>query len=110
MCGLTVYADKIWAGSGCFGLGMVFTGVSMGNRVRTSEDSKKLRILEQKLVDLKLVATPEPKLEILCSSTYPPNQEEPFNMKVFPPPEPFGGEEIIDLLERFRREERERKN
>ena len=27
--GLTVYADRIWTGDGCMGLGMVFTGNSM---------------------------------------------------------------------------------
>ena len=102
LCGLTVYADRIWVGSGCFGLGMVFTGVSMGDHVRTPEDSAKLRILEHHLVDLKLVATPEPELEILYSSTYPPNLEEPLSMKVLPPPELFGGEEIMDLLKRRR--------
>jgi len=110
LCGLTVYVDRIWVGSGCFGLGMVFTGVSMGDHVRTPEDDQKLKKLEQKLVELKLVTTPEPELEILCSSTYPPHLEEPLHMRVLPLPEPFGGEEIIRLLERRRQLERERED
>lgn len=30
--GLTVYADSLWVGGGCEGLGMVFAGNSMGGR------------------------------------------------------------------------------
>ena len=37
-CDLTVRADGIWVGGGSLGLGIVFTGVSMGGKVRTLED------------------------------------------------------------------------
>ena len=101
-CGLTVYADRIWTGGGCLGLGMVFTGVSMGDEVRTPEDSEKLKKLEQQLVDLKLVKTPE--LEILSSATYPPHYNEPFHISMQDSPAPFGAGEIAHLLG-LRREE-----
>ena len=81
-CGLDVYADSIWVGSGHLGLGMVFTGNSMGENVRTPEDDEKLKKLEKKLVELKLVETP--KLEVLCSSTYPPHLNEPMRMVLLP--------------------------
>jgi len=67
-CGLTIYADCIWTGGGCIGLGMVFMGISMGNNLRTPEDDQKLKKLEQKLAELKLM-TP-PKLEILCFCSF----------------------------------------
>ena len=96
-CDLTVYADKIWVGGGCVGLGMVFMGVNMGDDVRTPEDDEKLKKLEEKLVELKLM-TP-PKLEILCSSSYPPHTEEPFEMTMLPPPE--GPEWKISRLAKY---------
>lgn len=37
-CGLPVYADRIWVGGGCIGLGMVFMGNFMGDDDRTPED------------------------------------------------------------------------
>ena len=38
-CDLTVHADGIWIGGGSLGLGIVFTGVSMGGKVLTLEDN-----------------------------------------------------------------------
>ena len=84
-CGLTVCADRIWVGGGCVGLGMVFTGVNMGDDVRTPDDDKRLKKLEKKLAKLKL-ATP-PKLEIICSASFPAHLEEPFKMNLLPPPD-----------------------
>lgn len=42
-CGFNVYPDSIWIGGGRMGLGMVFMGVSMGNKIRTPEDDEKLK-------------------------------------------------------------------
>ena len=83
-CGLTVCADSIWVGSGRVGLGMVFTGVNMGNDVHTPDDDKRLKKLEERLVELKLVTTP--KLEILCSASFLAHLEEPLQMNLLPPP------------------------
>ena len=93
VCGHTVCASRIWT---CRS-NMAFIGTSMGDNIRTLEDDKKPKNLEQKLTDLKLVATPE--LEVLCSCTYRFRLEEPFDMGVLPPPEwPFGGGEEIFWL------------
>jgi len=102
VCGLTVYADHIWTGGGCMGLGMVFMGNSMGEENRTPEDDEKLKKLEQKLVELKLVTAPE--LDILCSASFRPHLEEPFHMRVMPCAKPFGGDEIFALVKHWRKE------
>ena len=94
-CGLTVYADSIWVGGGCMGLGMVFTGVSIGDNVRTPEDDKKLKKLEERLVELKFVTTPE--LEVLCSCSFWPHLEEPMEMALLPPTDGKQGSRIIEL-------------
>lgn len=106
-CGLTVCADRIWVGGGCIGLGMVFMGISMGNNARTPEDNQKLKKLERKLVELKLVTTP--KLEILCSCSYRPHFEEPFHMHMLPPPDRFEAEEVFQLAKRWREEHERRR-
>jgi len=54
-CDLNVYADSIWVGGGCVGLGMVFKGASMGDNIRTPEDGEKLKKLEERLMELKFV-------------------------------------------------------
>lgn len=105
-CGLTVYADSIWVGGGCIGLGMVFTGINMGDNVRTPEDDKKLKKLERKLLKHKLVTTP--KLEVLCSCTYRPHLEEPFHMNILPAPKGPGVQEIFRII-KYWREEHERR-
>ena len=106
VCGLPVYADRIWVGGGCLGLGMVFMRNSMGATVRTPEDDRKLKNLEQRLAELNLVLS-TPELEILCSSTYRPHLEEPFRMTILDPPESFGGKEILDLVRRLRQVQRQ---
>jgi len=99
-CGLTVYADSIWVGRGDMGLGMVFLGADMGREVRTPEDDEKLKKLEEKLVELKLVTTPE--LEVLCSCSFPPHFEEPYEMDRVPSPEPRNGSRILGLTAYWR--------
>ena len=74
-CGLDVYADSIWIGYGCIGLGMVFKGNSIGENVRTPEDDEKLKKLEERLVELEFITTPE--LQVLCSCSFLPHLEEP---------------------------------
>jgi len=69
----------------------------MGDDNRTPEDDEKLKKLEQKLEELKLVTTPE--FEIPCSSTYRPHLEESLRMMVLPAPVPFGAEEILRVVE-----------
>jgi len=101
-CGLTIYADRIWTGGGCIGLGMVFMGISMGDNLRTPEDDRKLKELEKKLAELKLVTTPT--LEILCSCSYRPHLEEPSRMRTLPPAKPFGEGEITQLTKYWREE------
>jgi len=83
-CDLNVYADSIWIGGGFMGLGMVFKGVSMGEKARTPEDDEKLKKLEERLVELKFVTTP--KLEILCSHSFLPHLNEPMEMAMLPGP------------------------
>ena len=63
---------------------MVFMGDSMGADNRTPEDDQKLGMLEEKLVELKLVSTP--KLEILCSNSYLHRFNEPSHIGSRPPP------------------------
>ena len=86
-CGLFVYADRIWTGDGCIGLGIAFMGTYMKPDIRSPQVDEMKKKLEQKLVELKLVVTPE--LEILCSSSYGPHLKEPFHMQLLPPPEHF---------------------
>ena len=101
-CGLDVYADSIWIGGGCEGLGMVFKGVSIGNNVRTPEDTEKLRRLEKILVELKFVTTP--KLGILCSSSFLDHIEEPLEMALLPTPaDILQPSRIIEIMDRWRR-------
>ena len=110
-CGLTLYADSIWVGGGSIVLGMVFTGISMGDNNRTPEDDQKLKNLEQILVTLELVSTP--KLEILCSATYRPHLNEPFHIGLLPAPETFDPGDIVKLMKYWRRQcrrEEKRKN
>ena len=45
-CGLAVFADRIWAGGGWIGLGMVIMGGSIGADDCTLEDTWKLERLE----------------------------------------------------------------
>ena len=66
------------------GLGMVFMVTSMGDDVCTPGDGQKLKKLEQKLVEPKLMITP--KLDVLCPSTYRPHLEERFHMVILPTP------------------------
>ena len=68
-CGLTIYADRIWTGGGCIGLGV--------------------------LAELKFIISP--KLEMLCSSSFRPHLEEPSHMSKLPPAKPFGAGEIFRL-------------
>lgn len=77
-CGLNVYADCIWVGGGCSGLGMVFTGNSIGHDLRTPEDDEKFKKLEERLVELRFVTAP--KLDVLCSSSFLGHTEEPHAM------------------------------
>jgi len=105
-CGLTVYVDRIWTGGGCIGLGMVFMGISMGNNLRTPEDDRKLKKLEQRLAELKFVTAP--KLEILCSASFRPHLEEPSRMSMLPVPKPFGAPEIFRLAKYWREEHKRR--
>jgi len=102
-CGLTVFADRIWAGGGWIGLGMVFMGDSMRPDNRTLEDDQKLGMLEEKLVELNLVSTP--KLEILCSNSYLHHFNEPSHIGSRPPPKSFSPEEIVELVQHWRRQE-----
>ena len=99
-CGLHVYADRIWIGGGCIGLGMVFAGLEMGVDRRTPENARKLGKLEQHLKDLKLVA--DPKLDILCSCSYPPHFEEPFHIGLLTPNETLRADRIIKLTDHWR--------
>ena len=95
-CGLAVLADRIWTGGGCIGLGMVFKGQLLSDKWRTPEDDVKLKKLEQKLVELKLVTTPS--LELLCSCSYRPHLEEPLHMHMLPAAKPFGAEKNACLI------------
>ena len=99
-CGLTVYADSIWVGHGEMGVGMVFLGADMGRKVRTPEADEKLKKLEEKLVELKLATAP--KFEVLCSCSFPPHFEEPYEMDRVPSPEPRDGMRILELTEYWR--------
>jgi len=100
-CGLNVHADSIWVGGGCESLGMVFTGNSMGHKVRTPEDTNKLEKLEKRLVELKFVTTP--KLDVLCSSSFLDHTEEPYEMAGVPPINGLlQGSRIIELTEYWR--------
>jgi len=105
-CGLAIYADRIWTGSGCIGLGLVFMGISMGDNLRTPEDDQKLKKLEQALAELKLMTTT--KLEILCSSSFRRHLEEPLHRHLLPTPKPIGAEEIFRLTEYWREEHKRR--
>ena len=108
-CGLTVYADRIWVGGGCIGLGMVFMDESMGDEVHAPEDDEKLKKLEERLVELKLVNS-TPILEVLCSSTYLPHREEPLHMRMRSPPNrPSSGEDIIQRTKYWKEEHKRRR-
>jgi hypothetical protein len=76
------------------GLGVVFTGVSIGDN---PEDDEKLKKLEKRLVELKFVTTP--KLEVLCSCSFLPHMEEPVEKAVLPPADAAGrrGSRIVEL-------------
>jgi hypothetical protein len=76
------------------GLGVVFTGVSIGDN---PEDDEKLKKLEKRLVELKFVTTP--KLEVLCSCSFLPHMEEPMEKAVLPPADAAGrrGSRIVEL-------------
>lgn len=100
-CGLDVYADSIWIGGGCEGLGMVFKGTSMGDNVRTPEDTEKLKKLEKRLVDLKFVTTAE--LDVLCSSSFLDHMEEPYEMVKLPTTYDFPGSRIVELVAYWKR-------
>lgn len=54
-CGFTVSADPIRVGGGCTSLGVVSMGTSTRPDIRIHEDDKKLKKLEQKLMELKHV-------------------------------------------------------
>jgi len=72
---------------------MVFMGTSMRDNIRTPEGDKKLKKLEQKLMDLRLVTTPE--LGVLCSCTYRPHLERPFRVSILLPQSGPSGEKKI---------------
>ena len=99
-CGLVVFADRIWAGGGWIGLGIVFMGNSMGVENRTPEADWKLRRLEQKLKELELVSTS--KLEILCSGSYRHHFNEPFHIGLLPPPKTFSTKDMVELVKYWR--------
>jgi len=101
-CGLSLFADSIWVGGGSIALGMMFKGISIRVDNRTPEDDQKLKDLEQKLVTLKFMSTPE--LEILCSATYRPHLNEPFHIGLLPPPETFDPGDIVKLMKYWRRQ------
>lgn len=97
-CGPDAHADRLWIGADCEGLGMVFTGNSIGDHLRSSEDDQKLKKLEKRLVELELVTTPE--LDVLCSSSYLNHMEEPREMAKLPVPKaPW---RIIELTKYWR--------
>jgi hypothetical protein len=60
---------------------MVFMGSYMAPNIRTPEDDEKKK-LEQKLMELRPVATPV--LEDLCSCSYRPYLEEPLHGTAIP--------------------------
>lgn len=62
----------------------MFTGVWMGDNIRTPEHDEKLKKPEDRLAGLKFVTTL--KLGVLCSCSFLPHLEEPLGKGMPPPP------------------------
>jgi len=71
----------------------------MGNNVRTLEDDKRLKKLEEMLVELKLLTAP--KLEIIPSTLILPHLEGPLEMNPLLPPSDKREVDMVIELTRY---------